>query len=77
VTVNRLNCLQKAAKEKGVICEKPVWKPLHRLLSSVKCPNSDYAYAHALSIPIYPSLREEEIEHVTKTLKIVSKKCLF
>ena len=77
VNVNRLNCLQKAAKQKGVICEKPVWKPLHRLLHSVKCPNSDYAYVHALSIPLYPSLREEEIEHVTKTLKIVSKKCLL
>ena len=76
VTVNRLDYLRKAAKEKGVICEKPVWKPLHRLLSSVKCPNSDYAYVHALSIPLYPSLREEEIEHVTKTLRIVSKKCL-
>jgi len=52
-----------------------LWKPLHRLLSFVKCPDSDCAYVHALSIPLYPSLREEEIEHVTKTLKIVSKKC--
>jgi perosamine synthetase len=76
VAVNRLDCLLKAVKEKGVICEKPVWKPLHRLLSSVKCPNSDYAYAHALSIPLYPSLREEEIEHVAKTLKMVFRKCL-
>ena len=76
VLTEKVGLIRKEAKKRGVICEKPVWKPLHRDLPNLKCPNSDYAYAHALSIPLYPSLREEEIEHVTKTLKIVSKKCL-
>jgi dTDP-4-amino-4,6-dideoxygalactose transaminase len=66
---------EKLRRKRGVICEKPVVETLHRLLSFAKCPDSDCAYVHALSIPLYPSLREEEIEHVTKTLKIVSKKC--
>lgn len=76
VLTEREGLIRKEAKKRGVICEKPVWKPLHRDLANLKCPNSDRAHAHALSIPIYPSLKEEEIEHVTKTLKIVSKKCL-
>ena len=68
VTVNRLNYIRKKAKKNGVICEKPVWKPLHRFFSSVKCPNSDHAFKHILSVPIYPSLKEEEVEYVAKTL---------
>ena len=62
------------AKEKGVRCEKPVWKPLNKDKPSLKCPNSDYANAHALSIPLYPSLKEDEVEHVTGTLKAAFKK---
>lgn len=73
VIVDKLDEIQREAKEKGVMCEKPVWKPLHEDISSTKCPNSDYVHAHALSIPIYPGLREEEIEHVTRTLKTVLK----
>jgi dTDP-4-amino-4,6-dideoxygalactose transaminase len=76
VLTEKEGLIRKEAKKRGVICEKPVWKPLHRDLPNLKCPNSDYAHAHALSIPLYPSLREEEIEHVTRTLEIVFKKCL-
>jgi dTDP-4-amino-4,6-dideoxygalactose transaminase len=73
MTVNKLHHIRKAAKEKGVICEKPVWKPLHKLLSSIKCPNSDYALSHTLSVPLYPSLKEEEAEYVAKTLNAIFK----
>jgi dTDP-4-amino-4,6-dideoxygalactose transaminase len=68
--------IQKEARKGGVTCEKPIWKPLHKELPDVKCPNTDYAQAHALSIPIYPSLREEEIEHVTRSLRAAFKKHL-
>jgi perosamine synthetase len=71
VDVNRLNHIQKAAKEKGVICERPLWKPLHKSLHSIKCPNSDYAYDHSLSIPLYPSLTDIEVEYVARTLEKV------
>ncbi len=73
VTVHKLSHIRKAAKEKGVICEKPVWKPLHKLLHYVKCPNSDHALKSTLSLPIYPSLREEEVEYVAKTLNAIFK----
>lgn len=74
VMVDKLDEIQKKAEENGVACKKPVWKPLHKDLLNLKCPNSDYAHAHALSIPIYPSLREEEVEQVTRTLKALFKK---
>jgi dTDP-4-amino-4,6-dideoxygalactose transaminase len=70
VLVDRLNHVQSAAKKKGIICEKPVWRPLHKNLAYKECPNSDYIYDHALSIPLYPSLTEEEIEKVVRTLRV-------
>lgn len=74
LTVNRLRYIREVAGEKGVICEKPVWKPLHTLLPSAKCPNTDYVHRHALSIPIYPSLSKREIEYVTETLVTILRK---
>jgi len=74
IMVNKLKEIQKEAREKGVICEKPVWKPLHQSLPNVNCPNSDYIHNHALSIPVYPNLTEKEIEYVTEVLeKIIAK----
>jgi len=76
VLTEKEKLIREEARKNGVMCEKPVWKPLHKDLRNLKCPNSDYAHAHALSIPIYPSLREEEIEHVTRSLKAAFKKHL-
>ncbi|MEA3490187.1 MAG: DegT/DnrJ/EryC1/StrS aminotransferase family protein [Candidatus Omnitrophota bacterium] len=60
-------------REKDVTCARPVFTPLHRyfeLRSGFR--NTDEAYSSALSIPIYPSLTEEEqlqvIEAVKETL---------
>lgn len=69
VITSRLNWTRKIAKERGLLCEKPVWKPLHQNLANIKCPNTDFVHDHALSIPLYPSLKEEEIDYMTKTFK--------
>jgi len=76
VMVDKLDVIQREVREKGVICEKPVWRPLHKDMLNIKCPNSEYAQSHALSIPLYPSLSEEEVEHVARTLKDAFKKHL-
>jgi len=71
VMVDNASKIEKQAKEKGVACEKPVWKPIHQNLQYERCPNTDYAHKHSLSIPLYPSLKPEEIEYVTKTMERV------
>jgi len=56
-----------AIKEKGVACAKPVFKPLHRYLEMRSgFRNTDEIYSTALSIPIYPSLTDDEITRVIK-----------
>jgi perosamine synthetase len=50
----------------GVDCRRPVFKPLHEYLRLNKneYPNSDRAHRHNVSIPIYPGLREKDIEFI-------------
>ena len=71
IMVDDLESIQSQAKERGVICERPIWRPLHKSLPRITCPNCDYAYDHALSIPLYPSLTDEEAKHVVESLEAV------
>jgi perosamine synthetase len=61
--------IQQKTKQKGVVCEKPVHMPIHKYFSLGSCPNSDIAYDRALSVPLYPSLAEEEVEYVVTTMR--------
>ena len=57
---------------KGVGCDRPIYLPLHRQLKQKSCPASEEAWKNSISIPIYPSLTDEEvtivIDAVTSTL---------
>jgi perosamine synthetase len=67
--VDELERVKQRAQRCGVMCERPVYRPLHDYFPSIECPNSDYAYERALSVPLYPSLTEEEVEYTVKTLE--------
>ncbi len=62
-----------AMKKCGVNCAKPVFRPLHQYGydKSKKFPNTERAMSHAVSIPIYPSLNDEEISRVCKSINTV------
>jgi dTDP-4-amino-4,6-dideoxygalactose transaminase len=56
--------------KKGVMCEKPVFRPLHRYLELRSgFRNTDEIYSKVLSIPIYPSLTEEEQQRVIEAVR--------
>ncbi len=56
--------------EKGIICKRPVYKPLHRYLELRSgFRSTDEAYSGCLSIPIYPSLSAQEQERVIDAVK--------
>jgi len=61
--------IEKVSK-KGVECRKPVFRPLHHYLSldAEDYPNTERAYKHNVSIPIYPTLKDNEIEYVINTI---------
>lgn len=52
----------------GIACRRPVYRPLHRYLGLTGFPESDAAWEHALSIPIYPALSDEESDRIVAAL---------
>lgn len=68
----------KFAQANGVICDKPIYKPLHRYmrLEETSFPGTNFAWNNAVSIPIYPALTDKElmkvIDVVTKAFEKVS-----
>jgi dTDP-4-amino-4,6-dideoxygalactose transaminase len=65
---NGLMRLIRTFEEKGISCRKPVFRPLHRYLDKSGFPNSDEADRTALSIPLYPSLTDDEVLHIHQSL---------
>ncbi len=57
-----------AMKELGVNAEKPVFKPLHQYLRQGGFPVADKLMKDSVSLPIYPSLKRDELNKVKKAL---------
>jgi len=55
--------------QEGVACRKPVFKPLHRYLSLSGYDTTDRLWERAVSIPIYPSLTDNEISKIIEAVK--------
>jgi len=58
----------KRAAALGIACRRPVHRPLHRYLGLSGFPESDAAWEHTLSIPIYPALADEEVDRIVAAL---------
>jgi dTDP-4-amino-4,6-dideoxygalactose transaminase len=54
----------KALAEKKITCARPVHMPLHRYLELKGYPQTDRAWEQSISLPIYPSLSEDQIDRV-------------
>lgn len=54
----------------GIDAKRPVFRPLHRLTGG-HYPNTDRAYHEAVSLPLYPSLSESQIERVLECARRV------
>ena len=59
--------------EKGIDCERPVFMPLHRQLGLGGYPETERAWGRCLSIPIYPALSDEQVEHIGQLLAETAK----
>jgi dTDP-4-amino-4,6-dideoxygalactose transaminase len=54
---------------RGVQCRKPVFRSLHRYLELDGFPASEEAERTALSIPLFPSLTDEDVAQVHVALR--------
>lgn len=61
--------IRSKAKEHGIILERPVFQGLHQCLSQEGFPVTDALLEDNVSVPLYPSLTQEEIQHVKATIR--------
>ena len=64
-----LDGIVKRLEGRGVQCRRPVFRPIHQYLGETGFAASDEAHARALSLPIYPSLTDDEAARVVHTLR--------
>lgn len=63
-----------AMQKEGVICRRAIYKPLHALLAASVCEQAEKLYGESVSIPIYPSLSDRELELVVHGVRKVLQK---
>lgn len=51
-------------RQKGIMCAKPVFRPLHRLLRQKGFSSTDRIWRKSVSLPIYPGLTSGEADYV-------------
>jgi perosamine synthetase len=71
VFVNSLLKFIEGMKQRGVECRRPVFKPLHRYLGLSGYAATDEVWDKAVSVPLYPSLRESELQDIIESMKTV------
>jgi perosamine synthetase len=53
------------------VCRRPVFKPLHRYLDLSGYEVTEEVWSKAVSIPIYPSLREIDAHRIVDAIKTI------
>jgi len=56
-------------QEKGIVCRRPVFKPLHRYLDLSGYEITEEVWSKTVSIPIYPSLTEQEAHRIVNAIR--------
>jgi perosamine synthetase len=70
IEIDELEQFIASMRQLGISCTKPVFKPLHRYLNGDdELPYTERAMKRAVSIPIYPSLKRDEIGHITRAIE--------
>ena len=78
VRTRRPAALIRLAATRGITCDRPVFRPLHRYLSGLgnaEFSNTEAVWRSAVSVPLYPDLTEEESGRISDFL-IEARQCL-
>ena len=67
--------LQEFTSRQEISCRRPIFRPLHYYLNHQGFPATEAAWSQALSIPVYPSLTDEEVERIISCLHQWTAQC--
>jgi len=73
IRTERLSELLGASGDAGIAYRRPVFKPLHHYLGMAGYPETDAAFLSAVSLPIYPSLSDTEVETILHNVQSILK----
>ncbi len=65
----RLDTVLQQMERRGIQCRRPVFRPLHQYLDLDGFPESEQAYRMSLSLPMYPTLMDEDAIRVATALR--------
>ncbi len=71
VRTERIEELLAAGQAAGIAYRRPVFKPLHRYLGVTGYPRSEEAFRTALSVPLYPSLEDGDVQTIVQHVQTV------
>jgi dTDP-4-amino-4,6-dideoxygalactose transaminase len=57
-----------ALKHMGVGSDRPIFRPIHHYLNMTDFPMTDEVWESSVSLPIYPSLREDEEHRIVEAV---------
>jgi len=67
---SKANKIIKFMQHHGIMCDKPVHKPLHHYIGSTgSFTGTDAVWNMAVSVPIYPALKDKQILRIINTTK--------
>jgi len=58
-------------RKRNIHCRRPVFRPMHRYLQLSGFTHTDNAWEKAVSIPIYPALKQEEASFIIDTIRSI------
>lgn len=68
-SADEFTALLSRVEHRGIQCRKPVFRPLHRYLELADFPASEEADRTAVSIPIHPSMTEQDVSRAAQVLQ--------
>ena len=71
IRTGRAAGLTAAGDAAGIAYRRPVFKPIHRYLRLDGYPETEAAFAECVSLPIYPSLRNAEVNKILRHLRSI------
>lgn len=67
IETDQRDALQRHLRDGGVEAKPPVYRPAHHYLGGA-FPRSEEAHRYCLSLPIYPSLVDDQVDHVIESV---------
>jgi perosamine synthetase len=55
----------------SIVCRRPVFMPVHRIVKQRSLPNAEKLWKEAVSLPIYPLLKEDAVNRIIGCMKNV------